>query len=190
MNRFLTLSLLGTLAWMGIAGWVIGGDRHEREDRERREHPGWFSDSRMRAQDPLYQTECGGCHLAYPPGLLPAASWERIMAGLGEHFGDDATLEAATAERVRRFLQANAADANGWGRSGRIARSLRGQAPPLRITDTLYFQRHHEEIPSKLVQTNPDVGSYSRCEACHQTAARGDFDEHRVRIPGVGRWDD
>ena len=36
---------------------------------------------------PKYQQECAACHTAYPPGLLPAASWQRLMGGLGKHFG-------------------------------------------------------------------------------------------------------
>ena len=28
-------------------------------------------------QSAAYQEECGGCHFAYQPGLLPAASWQR-----------------------------------------------------------------------------------------------------------------
>ncbi len=190
MNRTLVFATLGALALMGIGGWVIGGDHRERKGHEHAEHRGWFADSRMLAQDPLYRAECGSCHLAYPPGLLPAASWQRIMIGLEGHFGDDASLDPATAAQVGRFLEANAADANGWGRSRRIARSLDGQEPPLRITDTAYFRRQHQEIPPKLVLTNPEVGSYSRCEACHQAAAQGNFDEHGVRIPGVGSWHD
>ena len=42
---------------------------------------------------PIYQEECASCHMAYPPGLLPARSWEKIMAGLESHFGDNAELE-------------------------------------------------------------------------------------------------
>lgn len=190
MARIHRVTALAAVSVLGIAGWVIGGDRHEREDEGRRERQRIFVDSRMTAQDPTYRAECGGCHLAYPPGLLPAASWERIMMGLGEHFGDDASLQTATAERVGRFLQANAADGNGWGRSARIARSLGGELPPLRITDTRYFRRHHEQIPPKRVLSNPEVVSYGRCDACHPAAARGDFDEHAVRIPGAGPWDD
>jgi len=34
------------------------------------------------------------------------------------------------------------------------------------------------------------VGSFARCEACHRGAEQGDFDEHGVRIPGHGNWDD
>ncbi len=31
--------------------------------------------------------ECGECHMAYHPGLLPTASRNRIMDGLADHFG-------------------------------------------------------------------------------------------------------
>jgi hypothetical protein len=34
---------------------------------------------------PIYKQECAACHLAYPPGLLPARSWSRIMSGLDKH---------------------------------------------------------------------------------------------------------
>jgi len=32
--------------------------------------------------------------------------------------------------------------------------------------------------------------SFSNRNACHQGAEAGVYNEHRVRIPGVGRWDD
>lgn len=190
MNKTLLVSALGAVFLLGTIGWATGSDRHERGEREDEEHDGLFADSAMRAQDPVYQAECGSCHLAYPPGLLPGASWQRIMTRLEDHFGDNAALDASTAGHIGRFLQASAADASGWGRSARIAGSLSGREPPMRITDTAYFKHHHEEIPNRLVATNPDVGSYSRCDACHQGASRGDFDEHAVRIPGLGPWHD
>jgi hypothetical protein len=63
------------------------------------------------------------------------------------------------------------------------------QDPP-RITQTRYFLRKHDEVPMRLVSGNPKIGSFSNCQACHVGAARGDFDEDDVRIPGVGRWED
>ena len=69
-------------------------------------------------------------------------------------------------------------------------RSTRDRNPPLRISETDYFRGQHHEIPAKMVVGNPDVGGFSRCEACHRGAEQGDFDEHGVRIPGYGRWDD
>ncbi|MEQ1807816.1 MAG: cytochrome C, partial [Burkholderiaceae bacterium] len=31
---------------------------------------------------PRYTEECGSCHSAYPPGLLPVASWQLLMDNL------------------------------------------------------------------------------------------------------------
>ena len=55
-------------------------------------------------------------------------------------------------------------------------------------TDDFRGQRH--EIPAKMVTGNPQVESFSRCEACHRRAERGVFNEHEVRIPGSGRFND
>jgi len=42
-----------------------------------------------------YAQECAACHLRYPPGMLPAASWQRLMGNLPRHFGADAFPEPA-----------------------------------------------------------------------------------------------
>lgn len=57
---------------------------------------------------PRYTQECGACHLAYPPGLLPAPSWKRLMGGLTQHFGTDASLDAASAREISTWLQDHA----------------------------------------------------------------------------------
>ena len=42
-----------------------------------------------------YADECGSCHYAYPPGLLPSKSWAKLLdeKALSNHFGEDATLD-------------------------------------------------------------------------------------------------
>jgi mono/diheme cytochrome c family protein len=57
---------------------------------------------------PAYTQECAACHTAYPPAMLPAASWRRVMEGLDKHYGTDATLDAATAREIGSWLQAHA----------------------------------------------------------------------------------
>ena len=52
--------------------------------------------------DPATLSECGSCHLAFPPSMLPAASWTRMMAELQDHFGDDASLDADTTAAITR----------------------------------------------------------------------------------------
>jgi hypothetical protein len=39
-----------------------------------------------------YDEECGSCHMAYSPGLLPKKSWMKVMGNLEEHYGDNAEL--------------------------------------------------------------------------------------------------
>jgi hypothetical protein len=182
----------GLLAAGGlIAAGLVAGGQYESESDERKEQSGFADRFGFGLQDvapvqnALYRQECGDCHFAYQPGLLPAASWQKLMDNLADHFGENAELDANTAVLVRRYLEAGAADQVYTGRSRSIANSLRG-AVPLRITETLYFRRRHEEIPPRAALQNPEVGSFSRCEACHTRAAEGIYNEHTVRIPG---WD-
>ena len=140
--------------------------------------------------DPLYTEECGGCHMAYPPGLLPARSWDRVMLELENHFGDNAELDADTHRTITRFLLTNSADKSEYRRSKKFSRSINRDEVPMRITEISYFKHEHDEIPARLVTGNDKVGSFSQCDACHKQADQGRFDEHNVRIPGYGRWDD
>lgn len=166
-------------------------EHHGEQDHERRTHGGGSGAPYLAdPQYALYKEECGDCHLAYPPSMLPASSWQGMMGSLDDHFGDNAELDAPTVEQVSAFLTRNAA---GKGRSGygeRAWRATRDRPAPLRITRTDYFRGQHHEVPAKMVTGNPDVVSFSRCQICHRGADQGDFDEHGVRIPGYGRWDD
>ena len=121
---------------------------------------------------PAYRQECGSCHIAFAPALLPAASWQRLMAGLDRHFGTDASLDAATARSIGEWLQANAAG------SGR-----RAEAPPEdRITKSAWFVREHRKVDAA-VWTLPSVKSAANCGACHTQAERGSFRERELRTP-------
>jgi hypothetical protein len=121
---------------------------------------------------PKYQQECAACHIAYPPGALPAESWQRLLRNLPNHFGSDASLDAASVKELSSWLTANAGT---WKRVD--------AAPPQdRITRSDWFIRKHRELAPTTWRL-PAVKSPSNCAACHQQADRGDFDEDRVRIP-------
>ncbi|MEX8494974.1 diheme cytochrome c [Sphaerotilus sp.] len=122
---------------------------------------------------PSYQQECAACHMAYPPGMLPAASWTRLMGGLDRHFGTDASLDAASAKLLTRWLTDNA------GTGHRVSAT---PPPEDRITRSAWFVRQHNEVgPGVWKRTS--IKSASNCMACHAGADKGDFDEDRVRIP-------
>ena len=142
------------------------------------------------ATDPVYQEECGSCHMAYSPGLLPSSSWMKLMSGLENHFGDNAELDAETQKSVTTFLLSNSAERSDFRRSQKFSRSIENDNAPIRISETPYFRHEHDEIPERMVTGNPEVKSFSHCNACHSKAEQGLFNEHDVRIPGFGKWDD
>ena len=124
---------------------------------------------------PKYKQECASCHMAYPPGLLPAASWQHLMANLGKHYGTDASLAAQDATLIGNWLNTNA------GTYKRVS----GAPPEDRISQSDWFLRKHRagEVPAN-VWTRASVRSPANCSACHSGAEQGNFNEHQVRIPG------
>ena len=161
-------------------------------DEDDREHEGSHGRQAAYLADAgyaLYQAECGSCHLAYPPFLLPAASWRTMMTQLDRHFGDHAALETAPATEITAFLERQSADRGDGAHHRGTWRSTRKLPPPLRLTETAYFIGQHHEVPARLA-ADPAVGGFGRCQACHPGAAEGQFDEHAVRLPGRGRWED
>jgi hypothetical protein len=142
-------------------------------------------------ENAVYKEECGSCHMAYPPGLLPGRSWEIMMASLDDHFGENAELDSPTAAELTRFLVDNSADAApNYRRSRKIMRNLPNESKPLRITELAYFRHEHRQIPERLIAANPEVGSLSNCNACHRNAELGSFSEREINIPRHGKWDD
>ncbi len=140
--------------------------------------------------NPVYKEECGSCHMAYPPGLLPARSWDKIMLELENHFGDNAEVDTETYKSITQFLLTNSADKSDYRRSKKFSRSINPNNVPVRISETPYFKHKHDKIPTYMVTGNQKVNSFSQCNACHTKAEQGFFNEHNVRIPGYGRWDD
>ena len=135
----------------------------------------------------VYREECGSCHLAFAPQLLPPQSWDKIMSGLEDHFGENAELDSETQTRISEYLFVVSDQKNNT--FSKMQRNL-GNKTPLRITELPYFVHEHDDIPSRLLKGNDKLSSLSQCEACHQNAEKGWFDEDDVSIPGFGRWHD
>ena len=123
-----------------------------------------------------YAAECGSCHLAYPPALLSAGDWRRVMAGLDDHFGSDAAVDAQKRQEITTFLERHAGNAGKLGSAG----------DPPRISATARFIRKHREVPARLWH-DPRVKSAANCEACHRGAADGNYSEHDIAIRELKR---
>jgi hypothetical protein len=111
---------------------------------------------------------------------LPAESWRKVMAGLDKHFGSDASLTPQENQAITTFLVNNASMRTSMPTSTRA----RSAATPLRISETAWFLRKHDshEIRPE-VWKRASVKSPANCAACHPGAAKGDFEEDRIRIP-------
>lgn len=126
--------------------------------------------------DPLTRQECGSCHMAFPAGLLPARSWQKMMGELDNHFGEDASVDAATAKQITTYLVAHAADSTGYRDMRRWLRGVSAAAAPQRITELPKWVREHREV-ARSDWTRKEVASKANCVACHVDAERGYFED-------------
>lgn len=120
-----------------------------------------------------YRAECGSCHVAYPPALLSAPSWNRVLDGLDKHYGSDAGVDAAALKSIREFVLPRAA------RRDSTPVAATGELP--RITTSRWFAKEHRKAEGRW--SDPRVKSAANCGACHTQAATGDYSEATLRMP-------
>lgn len=158
------LYILLALALAPLPALADGGNKYGGENRGKPLQPA--------KTDQKWLEECAACHVAYAPGLLPAASWRKMMASLDQHFGADASLSEAESRQITAFLTNHAS--NRWT----------AKTAPLRITESAWFKHKHRasEIAPAVWQ-RPAVKSPANCQACHPDAAKADFNEHKIKIP-------
>jgi hypothetical protein len=188
MKKFL-LGVVAVTTMLSVGSFILLTTQKAWSDEEYGKENFW-SLSRMKSpgvvpvKNALYREECGSCHMAYSPGLLPTQSWKKIMGSLNNHFGENAELDPSVSQKLSDYLISQAADQSNYRRSQKIMRSFNNDKIVDRITKTPYFVRKHDEIPRQLLVDNPKVSSFSQCSACHQNAEKGSFRENEVRIPG------
>lgn len=164
-RRAIQVAVIGVLA-LGALSITRADDDDDEHGRQR------VSRTTAAPMLPLYQQECAACHLAYPAGMLPAASWQLLMSHLPKHFGTDASLEPAQVQAISRWLTDHAA-----------TRAKRAAPPPEdRITRAAWFVHEHDEVPAATWK-RASIKSPSNCIACHTRADQGDFNERFIRIP-------
>ncbi len=123
---------------------------------------------------PSFKAECGGCHLPFPPALLTAPDWKRVMARLDWHYGDNASLDGKTRRELEDFLVRNAATRS----------RLAGAGDPPRLTGSEWFRREHRKVPETLWRA-AQVKSAANCAACHTRAEQGSYGEREIVLPGL-----
>ena len=120
--------------------------------------------------------ECGSCHLAYAPALLPFPSWERTLHEQDRHFGEDLSLSEAGAARLLREAKSPPPSWAAW----KLAQSVPAGEAPLRITETRFWRHAHHEIPAARFKP-PGASGRHDCEACHRDAVSGIFHPRMIQ---------
>jgi nitrate/TMAO reductase-like tetraheme cytochrome c subunit len=104
----------------------------------------------------LWRSECGSCHMAFPPALLSAAEWQQIMLALHQHFGTDASLDPAARQEILAWLQRHSAAARASGQAEELPR----------ITTRDWFEAKHRSAIR--LWNRGKIKTLADCASCHQ----------------------
>ena len=179
------------LAMLGFAGWWFDYALEQKLDTQAW-HIASHSDAvqaphvkfvgKVLPDNASWREECGSCHAAFYPALLPARSWQKMMDEQSRHFGTDLGLDPASSAAVLKFMVDNAADAHQTEAGFKIDQSVAKNEKPQRITATAYWIRKHRDIAAA-DWANPQVLSNNNCPACHSDADAGTFEDGAMQIP-------
>ncbi len=175
-NRGLVAAGISAL-WLGAA--VAAALPWYRADAD---HPYQPFAGRALPENATWRSECGSCHQSYHPQLLPARSWQLMLAQQDDHFGEALGLDKATRAELLQFHTANAADRPLMEAAWYINHSLQRDATPLRITETPYWRSRHAAIPEERWRA-PQVNGRGNCAACHSDAEQNTFSDAAMHMP-------
>ena len=128
--------------------------------------------------------KCSKCHKNYPPFMLPEESWEKLMDGLDNHFGERITENNITKSEqmdIKAYLIANSAEHSTHKLAYKTRISL-GEMRPLSITKAPYWRKAHSHLSPEIFKS-PLVKDKSNCFVCHKNFEYGIFDNRLIHIP-------
>jgi len=114
------------------------------------------NDSWISLDSAAYRSECGACHVAFPPGLMVADDWLALMADLEHHFGANVALDPKRRKEISDFLQKNSA----------TNRKYASPDDMPRITTAPWFTEKHQGAMRVVMKGR--VKSLTDCAACHK----------------------
>ena len=180
-------SVIAFAAAAAVVAWFVGtavadGQHQQRRRHREREHRKEQSESAVPAVDnPTYQEVCGACHFPLQPALLPSRSWQLLLAGSQDHFGQSIDLDAEKLAEVEAYLTDNAAERTPGELAQEIVNSV-GRSTPLRVTDVPVIRGEHRRLDDSVFE-RASVAGRADCPACHPGAATGVYDDDSVTIP-------
>lgn len=127
--------------------------------------------------------ECAkSCHIGFHPNLLPASSWQKLMSGLGNHFGEDVSLNENVNKEILDYLVSASAEHSVSEASKKLMYSIKEGDTPIKVTEIPYWMKKHSEISDE-VYKRKSIASKSNCTACHPGSEIGSFEDRDIHIP-------
>lgn len=101
------------------------------------------------------------------------------MAGLENHFGDDASLNENDTKIILDFLTKFSAEKSTKEASFKIINSKVNE-DIIAISETTFWKNEHKNIPKKVFEHN-DVKSKANCKACHIDIEKGLIEDVKIK---------
>ncbi len=159
--------ILAAIALLAAGGVALGAD-----DRFVKEKPGSMNGF-LPVKNEQYLKECGACHFAYLPGLMPARDWEAVMTTLDKHFGENVQLAQPTRAALLRYLTDN-------------ADNIPASHTTRRITAIPYVAFKHTVVKEAISRNFAiAVRKLTNCQQCHTEIENGSIGIHELYIPGL-----
>jgi cytochrome b len=128
----------------------------------------------------LWSRECSSCHLAYSPALLPARSWDRVLAEQEHHFGEDLGLAPKTIQQLASAARQPALSWPAWMLAGSASLV---EPPPIRVSELPAWKHLHRNVEPTLVSAKTAASSGGHdCERCHDDALSALFHPRLIHI--------
>jgi len=127
-----------------------------------------------------YRAACADCHAAFHPSLMRGENWVALMAGLADHFGEDASLDPQASHALIDWLAQNSADTVDTRPAHLLAET--DPAAPFTLTKTPFWRARHRAIADATF-SRPPIYSRANCVACHRDADSGWFYPPNIQIP-------
>lgn len=106
----------------------------------------------------LYLKNCGSCHIALPPQVMPSETWRRLLLDLDQHYGKK--LDSIFSPSLLMM----------WNYLRDFSRPLKEEeATPYRVRESRYFQALHPQVDF------PEPARLNTCVTCHLGASKYDY---------------
>ncbi|MEO1131774.1 MAG: cytochrome C [Cyanobacteria bacterium J06639_1] len=113
--------------------------------------------ARYRAGAQLYVENCGSCHLAIPPEVLPGDTWRRVISDSSHYGVTIEPLQGPFRQSMWTFLR-------DFSRN-----RLESETVPYRVENSRHFKALHPGV------TFESPVTLSGCVTCHPQAEAGNF---------------